>query len=132
MRAIPPAQCNSSADGASKYTTAFLECFSIFFHASFAEKGMVAISQIINPQSIEIKSNPTFNSMEEWKALLPGDLAVQQTATKGKGLFARGRSLKVGESILTASPIALVVSKDKRTQYCHHCLKEKRLHKYKQ
>jgi len=63
----------------------------------------------------------------EWKALLPGGLAVQQTATKGKGLFASGRSLKVGESILTASPIALVVSKDERTQYCHHCLKEKRL-----
>jgi len=65
--------------------------------------------------------------MEEWKPMLPGGLVVLQTATKGKGLFASGKSLKVGENILTASPIALVVSKDERTQYCHRCLKEKRL-----
>ena len=52
---------------------------------------------------------------------------MQQTATKGRGLLASGKSFKVGDSVLTATPIALVVSKDEITQYCHHCLKEKRL-----
>ncbi|XP_065916740.1 histone-lysine N-methyltransferase SMYD3-like [Dysidea avara] len=63
--------------------------------------------------------------MDEWKPILPGGLAVQQTATKGRGLLASGKSFKVGDSVLTATPIALVVSKDEITQYCHHCLKEK-------
>jgi len=64
--------------------------------------------------------------MEEWKPLLPVTLAVHQTATKGRGLFASGNTLKAGESVLTATPVALVVCKEERAQYCHHCLKERR------
>ena len=65
--------------------------------------------------------------MEEWKRLLPAGLEVRQTASKGKGLFTCGSEFKAGDSVLEASPIALIVSKGKREDYCHFCLKQKRL-----
>ena len=63
--------------------------------------------------------------MEQWKRLLPEGLAVQQTASKGKGLFTSGKEFKAGDTILEAPPIALIVSKEEREEYCHYCLKEK-------
>ena len=65
--------------------------------------------------------------MEEWKRLLPAGLGVQQTASKGKGLFTFGKEFKAGDIALEASPIALIISKDEREDYCHYCLKEKKL-----
>ena len=65
--------------------------------------------------------------MEEWKRFLPAGLAVQETAAKGRGLFTFGKEFRAGDLVLEASPIALIVSKDEREDYCHYCLKEKRL-----
>ena len=65
--------------------------------------------------------------MDEWKQLLPAGLVVQQTASKGKGLFTFGKEFRAGDVVLEASPIALIVSKDEREVYCHYCLKEKKL-----
>ena len=65
--------------------------------------------------------------MDEWKRFLPAGLAVQQTASKGRGLFTSGKEFKTGDVVIEASPIALIVSKDEREEYCHYCLKEKKL-----
>ena len=64
--------------------------------------------------------------MEVWKQFLPAGLAVQETASKGKGLFTSEKKFKAGDVVLEASPIALVVSKTEREEYCHYCLKGKR------
>jgi len=65
--------------------------------------------------------------MEEWKPFLPEGLAVQQAASKGRGLFTFGKEFRAGDVVLEASPIALIVSKDERQEYCHCCLKGKKL-----
>lgn len=65
--------------------------------------------------------------MEEWKRLLPTGLTVKQTNSKGKGLFTFGKEYRTGDVALEASPIALIVSKEEREEYCHYCLKEKKL-----
>ena len=64
--------------------------------------------------------------MEQWKRLLPAGVAVQQTASKGKGLFTSGKEFKAGDSVLEAPPIAVIVSKEEREGYCHYCLQDKK------
>lgn len=58
---------------------------------------------------------------------MPEGLVVQQTECKGKGLFTFGKKFRAGDVVLEASPIALIVSKDEKEEYCHYCLKEKKL-----
>ena len=64
--------------------------------------------------------------MDVWKRFLPAGLAVQRTASKGKGLYTSEKEFRTGDVVLEALPIALIVSKDEREEYCHYCLKEKR------